>query len=102
MSRTVAAAGGDPDHRPDPGPDRAPLLPRPERLDRRDRRPTLPPLGGLSPAVPGLVRAGPVPLQAEQPPPARLPVQRRRPGGPAQPQPPGGHGAGASAGEPDL
>src|SRR5262245_32747671 len=102
MSRTGAAARGDADDRPDPGPDRAPLLPRPERLDRPDRRSPVPADGHLPPAVPDVVGAELVPLQAREPAATRLSVEHRRPGGAGQPQPPGGHRPGEPAGEPDL
>ena len=56
----------------------------------------------LRQAVPDLVGAELVPLQIEQPAATGLPVQQRRSGGAGQPQSPGGHRTGQSAGEPDL
>src|SRR5262249_23042192 len=78
------------------------FLPRAQRLDRPGPRPTVPAVGGLPQAVPHLVGAEPVPLQVGLAPPTRLPVEHRWPGGPGQPQPPGRHGPGEPAGEPDL
>src|SRR5215831_10950879 len=102
MSPTSGDGGADPDHRPDPGSDRTPLLPRAQRLDRPDPRPAVPPVGGLPQAVPALVGAELVPLQAGQPAATRLSVEHRWPGGLRQPQSPGGHGPADSAGESDL
>ena len=61
--RTANAGGADAEHRPHPGPDRPPLLPRSQRLDRRDPRPAVPADGGLPQAVPGVVGAELVPVQ---------------------------------------
>src|SRR5437763_9671326 len=102
MCGTVDASRGDPEHRPDSGPDRAPLLSRSERLDQSDPRPPVPAVGGLPQAVLGVVGAELVLVQIEQPTTTGLPVQYRRPGGAGEPQSPGGDCPGQPAGEPDL